>query len=189
MSYLHTIGLTRTLQRSVILVLSLACYACGGSMGELEDYVESVKANPPGEIEPIPPVKNYPEFTYPGHESDPFNPDKFGVAIAIPQDPTNPAKPRQPTVTIDENRVKEYLESYPLDSLGMVGTLDQNNRMYALIQTPDGTIQRVSVGNHMGQNHGKINKITESEITLTEKIPDRLGGHIERPASIALPEQ
>jgi type IV pilus assembly protein PilP len=38
----------------------------------------------------------------------------------------------------------------------------------------------------MGQNHGKINRITEDQIELTELIPDGIGGYIERRATLAL---
>ena len=92
-------------------------------------------------------------------------------------------------VKIDKNRSREYLEGYPLDSLEMVGTLNQNDKLWALIQTTDGTIQRVGVGNYIGSNYGKINKITESEVSLIEKVSDRIGGLIERPASIAIPDK
>jgi type IV pilus assembly protein PilP len=38
----------------------------------------------------------------------------------------------------------------------------------------------------MGQNHGRINRITEESIELTELIPDGIGGYIERRATLAL---
>jgi type IV pilus assembly protein PilP len=47
-------------------------------------------------------------------------------------------------------------------------------------------VHRVSVGDHMGQNFGKITGISETEVVLMEIIPDGLGGYIQRPASVAL---
>jgi len=38
----------------------------------------------------------------------------------------------------------------------------------------------------MGQNHGKITRITEESIELTELIPDGIGGYIERQAKLDL---
>jgi Tfp pilus assembly protein PilP len=50
----------------------------------------------------------------------------------------------------------------------------------------DGLVHRVAVGNHMGQNYGRIVAISDSEIQLVEIISDGLGGYLERPAAIAL---
>jgi type IV pilus assembly protein PilP len=68
----------------------------------------------------------------------------------------------------------------------MVGTLDATGSSFGLVQTRDGLIHRVRVGNHLGQNYGRILSITESEISLVEIIPDGLGGYLERAASVGL---
>ena len=70
----------------------------------------------------------------------------------------------------------------------MVGTLKLGGQNYGLVQVKDGRVQRVLVGSHIGQNEGKITEITPSKITLTEIVPDGLGGYIERPAALALNE-
>jgi type IV pilus assembly protein PilP len=54
------------------------------------------------------------------------------------------------------------------------------------VQTSDGLIHRVVPGNYMGQNDGRITKISESEIQLVEIISDGIGGYIERDAAISL---
>lgn len=172
-----------------ILLASSVLYGCNSNMRELEDYVQEIKDSPPGEVSEPPEIQTYETFIYPGHERDPFNSNELAAEVIVP--PAGATEPKLPPsiVKIDANRVKEYLEGYPLDSLSMVGTLNQNKQLWALIQTSDGTIQRVGVGNYMGKNHGKITSITESEITLTEKVSDRTRGYIERPASIVLPEK
>jgi type IV pilus assembly protein PilP len=68
----------------------------------------------------------------------------------------------------------------------MVGTLYIGDTMYGLVQTSDGLIHRVVPGNYMGQNDGRINEISESEIALVEIISDGIGGYIERDAAISL---
>ena len=70
----------------------------------------------------------------------------------------------------------------------MVGTLAQHEDNWALINDTEGTIHRVQLGNYAGQNHGKITRITEFEVELTEIVPDGIGGWIERQASIAISE-
>lgn len=88
----------------------------------------------------------------------------------------------------DFDRPRESLEEFPLDSLRMVGTLEQHESNWALINDTDGTIHRVQAGNYAGQNYGKITRVTEFEVELTEIIPDGIGGWMERPATIAISE-
>jgi type IV pilus assembly protein PilP len=73
-----------------------------------------------------------------------------------------------------------------LDTLIMVGTFNKESSEWALIQDPDGVVHRVSVGNYMGQNHGKVSSITNDEVQLSEFIADGVGGWLVREASIAL---
>ena len=68
----------------------------------------------------------------------------------------------------------------------MVGTLRQGGRVFGLVQTKDGLVHRVAVGNYLGQADGRILAIAEAKISLTEIVPDGLGGFIERPASVGL---
>jgi type IV pilus assembly protein PilP len=70
----------------------------------------------------------------------------------------------------------------------MVGTLERNGDSWALVRMSDTTIHRVKPGNYLGENHGKIVEITESEVELTEIVPDGLGGWMERQAALALSE-
>ncbi|HID81253.1 MAG TPA: pilus assembly protein PilP [Chromatiales bacterium] len=168
---------------SILALAGILMSGCGSDMDKLQAKIEKVKAQPPSEIEPIPEIRTYHAFEYPGHDRDPFDPDIMAAAIS----PTS-IQPKS-SLSIDTNRVKEYLESFPLDSLKMVGTLTRKGLLTGLVQTPDGTIQRVVTGNYAGQNYGKITKIAENEISLIEIIPDGFGGYMERPATIALSEE
>ena len=53
---------------------------------------------------------------------------------------------------------------------------------------PDGRVAQVQVGNYVGQADGRINTIADNKISVTEVVPDGLGGYIERPAAIGLSE-
>ena len=97
-------------------------------------------------------------------------------------------QPSNPQLSPDPNRTPEFLESFPLDTLRMVGTLSQGEYLWALIRTPDSTIQRVSEGNYMGQNYGKVVQVSDGDIKLTEIVPDGYGGWRERASSVALSE-
>jgi len=98
---------------------------------------------------------------------------------------------------IFRNPTQNWVEAtyvYPLpsggavDTLKMVGTLKLGGHMYGLVQTKDGLVHRVSDGNYMGQADGKITDIAPAKITLTEIVPDGLGGYMERPAALGLNE-
>ncbi len=70
----------------------------------------------------------------------------------------------------------------------MLGVINMGSDSYALVKAPDGVVHRVSRGNHMGQNYGRITRISESQIDLVEIVPDGFGGFMERPANLTLTE-
>ena len=162
----------------LVLVLALGVAACGADTDDLDRYINEIKARPGGRIDPLPEITPYEVFTYVADAEglrSPFVPD-------TPQATGSAAGGARP----DPDRSREYLEGFPLDTLGMVGTLYIGETMCALVRTSDGLIHRVVPGNYLGQNDGRITDISESEITLVEIISDGIGGYIERDAAISL---
>jgi type IV pilus assembly protein PilP len=86
----------------------------------------------------------------------------------------------------DRNRPKQYLEQFPLDGLKMVGTLKIDGVRYALIKDSNNIVTRVTAGDYMGQNDGKVIRISEAGIKLREIIANGLGGWTQRPARLPL---
>jgi type IV pilus assembly protein PilP len=159
-------------------IVAASLSACGGADDDLRAYIDTVKARPGGRIEPLPPVEPAPTFTYEaGVRRSPFMPE--APQRRVSNDPNSVEGP-------DQNRPRELLEQFPLDTLRIVGTLARANASYGLVQSRDGLVHRVTVGNHMGQNYGRITAISDSEIQLVEIISDGLGGYLERPAAIGL---
>ncbi len=169
---------SQSLRNGLLLaLLGLGLSACGGGGDDLDKYINEVKARPGGRIEPLPEITPYEVFSYVADVQglrSPFRPD-------TPQAGGKGGGPRP-----DVERSREYLESFPLDTLSMVGTLHIGETMYGLVQTSDGLIHRVTPGNYMGQNDGRITEISESEIGLVEIISDGIGGYIERDAAVGL---
>ena len=164
----------------LILAAALALGGCADdSMRDLKAFVEEVKARPGGPIKPVPEFK--PAETYAYASGDRRSPFIVQEAETEPTQAVAGTGPRP-----DPNRRREELEQFPLDTLRMVGILEQNNEIWGLVQSKEKTIYRVQPDNYMGQNHGKINRITEDQIELTELIPDGIGGYIERRATLAL---
>lgn len=173
------------MSRLAVLLLAGAATllaACGQDMSDLESYALEVKSRKSRAIDPIPQPKPYEPFLYePAGRRDPFLPllgSRDAAALAGPGG-TSGIRP-------DVNRAKEPLEEFPLDGVRMVGTITQKKQAFALIKAPDNVVHRVTVGDHMGQNYGKITAISETEVVLMEIIPDGLGGWMQRPATVAL---
>lgn len=163
---------------SAVAVAATMLNACSGGNDDLRAYIDEVKARPGGRIEPLPQIQPPPSFAYEaGTRRSPFAPD--APRQRINSDPNAVDGP-------DRNRPREFLEQFPLDTLRMVGTLADRRASFGLVQTTDGLVHRVTVGNHLGQNYGRVVGISDSAIELVEIIPDGLGGFLERPAAIAL---
>jgi type IV pilus assembly protein PilP len=150
-------------------------------LSDLRKYVLEVKARQKLPIEPLPEIKTV----------EPF--------IFSPENLRNPFVATEKALGIEENKVengirpdtarpKEELESYDLDSLRMVGTVNQSQTLWGLVKAVDGTIHRVKVGNHMGRNFGQVIRIKEDQIELLEIVPDSPGTWRERKASLDLAE-
>jgi len=85
-------------------------------------------------------------------------------------------------------RRKEALESFPLDAMALVGNLTRAGQPVALVKV-DNLLYQVRLGNHLGQNYGRVTKITETEVTLREIVQDAAGEWVERTAALQLQER
>jgi type IV pilus assembly protein PilP len=154
-----------------LLAAALAAGGCSRSMSDLEQYVETTKNKYQGSVEPLPQFEPYQNHVYSAFNyRDPFIEPVAADTTAQAQGEGAP----------DTKRRKEPLEFFPMDSLKMVGILEQKGQIWGLIQDPDGTIHRVQNGNHAGENFGEIVKISEEKIDFVEIIPDGLGAWVER---------
>ena len=169
---------------TVLLLVLILLSGCGDDLSDLQAYVDEVKARKPSGIEPLPKVKPYKSFSYTAeNRRDPFDSSIIADLTAQGGGPRG-----DPLLRPDPNRIPEFLESFPLDTLRMVGTLELAGDLWALVKTPDGTIQRVREGNYAGHNNGQITSITDTAILLAEIVPDGFDGWMERESSIALSE-
>lgn len=158
---------------SCILLLS----SCDGTQGDdLDQFMADAAKTMNTKVEPLPQVQPYVplQFNVDGTISDPFRPRKVVSTGTF-----------QPNLS----RPKEPLESFPLENLKYVGALTKNKLSYALIKTPDNTLQQVKIGNYLGTNYGLVTSINDSEVTLKEIVQDELSGDwVERISSLSLQE-
>ena len=165
----------KTCLGAVLVVVMFGLPACGGDKhSELKDYIKEIKHRKAGGIESLPEIKPHQKYEYPTEaRRSPFKPvrkARYGNGV-MP----------------DEYRPKELLESFPLDSLRMVGTLKRGHKDWAIITAPDGTVHRVMLGAYIGQNFGKVVEIAGHDLKLVETISSGKGWE-HRNASLALIE-
>ena len=176
---------------TILLVCAVCLSGCVSSdMSDLEQQVQQMLARPGGRIEPLPEIKPYEAYAYQSAEAgarDPFE--------LFYKKPTEIAE-KDENAGLTEDQIKEIryrnreeLESFELDSLRMVGTLEDQNTQWGIVRDPGGTVHRVKVGNYMGTNIGKILNIFEDRIELREIIRNPDGRWIEREAALALAEK
>jgi type IV pilus assembly protein PilP len=156
---------------------------CGSDIDELRQWMEQQRKEAKATVTPLlPPKKFLPQPYESAVGADPFSPQKLSVAIK-----QEAAQPNS-LLTAEISRRKEPLEAYPLDTMSMVGSLTRDNRRYSLLRV-DNLLYQVKAGDYLGQNFGRITKISETEITLREVVQDAAGEWIERTSTLQLQEK
>ena len=168
----------------IYVMLAMTLSACGESeVGELRAWMDAEQQQAKAVIPKISPPKVYVPFAYAGKgETEPFDPAKLLVVLARLK-----AASGNGISAPDPNRVREALESFPMDTLKMVGTIEKNKMVYGLVQV-DKTVYQVKLGAYIGQNFGQIMKISENEIEIKETVQDAGGDWTEREAKLELQE-
>jgi len=167
--------------RGISFLFSLAIAALlagcsGGVDDDLRAWMAEQGASSRGKIEAIPAMRPYEAFSYNAFDQpDPFRPRKIETGKGS----------RGP----DLSRRKEALETFPLETLKMVGTVQHGRAMVALVKASDNRVFQVRQGNYMGQNFGVITAVSEGEITMKELFQDGAGDWAERQSKIMLQER
>ena len=177
----------------VPLVISLACsfLILGGCVStdssDLHDYIAEILLRPGSRIEPLPEIKPYEAYAYQSAGQDARDPFKLFYQpdeemLADEQESAGLTKEMEDEI---KHRNKEELEQYELDSLRMVGTMDNGDTNWGIIQDPGGAVHRIRVGNYMGRNTGKVLNVFEDRIEVREIVRNSQGRWEERHAAIA----
>jgi type IV pilus assembly protein PilP len=64
----------------------------------------------------------------------------------------------------------------------------KNGQQHALLKV-DNLLYQVKVGDHLGQNYGRITGINETEVNIREIVQDAAGEWIERSTNLQLQEK
>ncbi len=133
-------------------------------------------------VQPLPVPKRFEPFVYDQQSHmDPFDIKKLDVAL--PKLVATTVKGNQPNM----DRRRDPMESFPLDTINMVGTIVQGGKRVALVRVNQ-TVYQVKKGEYLGQNFGRITEISETEIRINETVQDAAAAWVERTGSLQLQE-
>lgn len=166
-----------------LLAAGLLLAACSGDQDELQQWMEQQKREVKPNVEPLSAPKKFSPQPYVAMGAvEPFSTQKLTVALK--------QEARQPNslLAAEINRRKEPLEAYPVDSMVMVGSLTRNGQPFALLKV-DNLLYQVKQGDYLGQNYGKITKISETNVAYREIVQDAAGEWIERNSALQLQEK
>ena len=166
--------------KTLILFLTMVMVSGCEQNADLQTYVAQVKARPAQPIDPLPTITPYEPMNFSAQNArNPFIDPKPEQGQLI-------SKVKAKCIQPDISREKEELEQYSLDNLRMKGTLADNSGLWGLVLAPGGVVYRVTLGQYMGLNHGKIAKVTKDDIDVVEMIPDGSGCWNNRTTKLAL---
>jgi type IV pilus assembly protein PilP len=164
---------------SVVALLA----ACEGETQELQEWMDQQRREVRPSVQPLAPPKKFDPVPYANAQQvDPFSNQKLSVALK--------QEARQPSslLAAEMNRRKDPLEAFPLDAMSMVGSVSRAGTPLALLRV-DNLLYQVKPGDYLGQNFGRITRITETELALREVVQDAAGEWIERTVTLQLQER
>lgn len=169
------------------LLAVLGLVGCGAdTQDELTQWISQQKSQTRPRVPPIAEPKQFqPQAYLPASAVDPFSNQQLTQALK-----RDSATVRAGTALLAPElaRRKEALEAVPVDAMALVGTMVRAGQPVALIKV-DRMLYQVRPGNHLGQNYGRVVRITETELTLREVVQDAMGDWVERSASLQLQEK
>ena len=168
-----------------LVVGALTLSACGTSDQELQSWMTDQRNQSRPKIERLPePTKFAPQGYTQDGVVEPFSSQK--LAQALKRD-SNQSAANTALIAPELARRKEPLEASPIDAVAMVGSLIKAGKPVALVRV-DNLLYQVRAGNYLGQNFGRITKVSETGLSLREIVQDAAGEWIERTATLQLQE-
>lgn len=182
-------------QAILLMLTALLLNGCFVSnISDLEQYIDEVLAKPGGRIEPLPEFKPYEAYTYQSAKLNLRDPFRLFYKKQVDADGLTASEDGESGLTEEmeaeiTHRNKEDLEEFELDSLRMVGTIENGDYKWGIIKDPNGVIHTVKVGNYLGRNIGKILNVLENSVEIREIFKESNGRWEERQVMMVLNEQ
>lgn len=150
-----------------LFLICLALVSCGqkDNTRDIQQFIANLKKQSTNHHHSTPTVNFHKEVSYSGDNlRNPF-----------PQQLIN-------TITA----ANAPLERYPLDALHLVGIVQQDEQLFAVILAPDKKIYTAKVNDSIGNEHGKISQIINQEMTVTEPANSTAGLLTEKTVTLRL---
>ena len=163
----------------LFLMSALVLAGCSEQYGDLQEWMSQARAEAKTKVRPVEPLAPIEPVTYFAPQitgPNAFNMQRMKAAFQNGNAP-------------DLNRSKELLENYSLENLRYVGSIGTPGSLSALIEIQvngEPHVYTVKPGNYLGQNFGRISKITADKIDLVETVEDTYGNWVNRPAELLL---
>lgn len=173
--------------RLVLVAMVLTVGGCSASgEDELRQWMAEQKSQTRPRVAPISEPKQFQPESYTQVTAvEPFSNQKLTQAL---KRESTQAAANGALIAPELARRKEALESFPLDTMALVGSLVKAGQPVALVKV-DNLLYQVRPGNYLGQNYGRVTKIAETEVSLREIVQDAVGEWIERTATLQLQER
>jgi len=165
-------------------LLLTGCPLMDGDNDDLQAWMMQERANARPRVQPLAAPKTFVPKDY--AVSSTIHPFDSLKLISVLRSATRSNDTR--LIDAELNRRKEPLESIPLDSIAMVGSLDKSGTPTALVKV-DNLLYQIHLGNYLGPNYGKVTNITETSIQLREIVQDSSGDWVERSSTLNLKEE
>ena len=177
--------MTRFHWMATLGLMAGALTGCSTNNEDLQHWMADLRRTTVPRVTPLTEPVRYEPLAYAGATAaDAFGSDRLTQVL---RRESGPLSVSASLLAPELNRRKEPLEGYPLDAMTMVGSLDRANQKVALVRV-DTLLHQVRQGNYLGQNYGRVMRISESEITLREIVQDAAGEWIERGTTLQLQE-
>lgn len=170
-----------------LLLLGLLSACTSSGQDELREWMQAERSAIRPQVKPIPEPSKFVPQPYAGERLiEPFSDEK--LASVLKSSDIAPTTLNAALIAPELNRRKQPLEAFPLDAMSMVGSLNRQGQLVALVKV-DNLLYQVRPGSYLGQNYGRVMKITETEVVLREIVQDAIGEWTERPAALQLQEE
>lgn len=163
-----------------LLPLALLLGACdAGHEADLHAWAAEIRQKHHPLPESVPQVAVVAAFRYePAPGPDPFDPLRLSPVDGLAGGQLQP----------DLQRPREPLESWPLDSLRLVGSLRRERDVVALVEA-DKRVYSLRVGGHVGQDFGKVIAIGDKTVDIEELVAEGPGRWMKRRTQLVLQEK
>lgn len=165
------------MKKLMICLAATSLAACSLPGSDLRDWMDEVQTQAKNNVRPA----EIPTLAKPAEYIDPVI-TGLNIFDAGRVRPSQQAGVNSP----DSSRTKEILEYMSLEKFEYVGHIFRGTSRLALVKAENHTYT-VRIGNHMGENHGRITNITADYIVLQEWVEDSLGAWTQRKACLPSP--